>query len=138
MSADYNMISFNSNFITYLTQIMLLNNKERLVNFELLSDFTANNPVFEKQLISALLSDLELFKIAVYQQPDEEKFLNFRKACHNIYPSLNMLQINQLIEAIEEYKTAYSDKHDSVPFFAEKIHRILDRVLLEANHWLAS
>jgi hypothetical protein len=117
---------------------MQLNNKECLVNFELLSDFTANNPVFEKQLIAALLNDLELFKCAVFDQPDEEKYLNFRKACHNIYPSLNMLQINELIEAIEEYKTAYSDKQDSVPFFAEKIHRILDRVLLEASRWLAS
>jgi hypothetical protein len=117
---------------------MLINNQEHLVNFELLSDFTANNPVFEKQLIAALLNDLELFKMAVYQQPDEEKFLNFRKACHNIYPSLNMLQINELIVAIEEYKTAYADKQDSIPFFAEKIHRILDRVLLEAVHWLGS
>lgn len=111
---------------------------EQLVNFEGLSDFTANNLTFERQLIDAFVIDLELFKSSVFQEPDEAQFLEFRKAYHSIYPSLKMLRINQLIEAVETFKTAYSTQQESVSILAERIHQLIDIVGLEADQWRKS
>jgi hypothetical protein len=117
---------------------MITQNQKHLVNFEALADFTGNNPEFEKKLIEALQVDLNAFKAYVFQQPDEEQYLQFRKACHNIQPSLQMLQINDLIELIETYKSAYANKKESVSLIASKILELLDAVLLKAEQWSTS
>jgi hypothetical protein len=108
------------------------------MNFTTLSNFTGNNPVFEKQLVTAFRNDLELFRITVASNPDEAGFLLFRKHCHSIYPSLKMLEITELMEAIEAYKTAYNENDAQIAFMAERIHQLLKVVLSEADQWLSS
>ncbi len=128
---------FELYFITYLPHTMLTNKQKHLVNFATLSNFTGNNPVFEKQLVTAFRNDLELFRMKVVSQPDEASLLLFRKNCHSIYPSLKMFEITELMEAIEAYKTAYNENEGEIAFMAERIHQLLDTVLSEVDEWLS-
>ena len=109
---------------------MIPHHQEHLVNFKALTNFSGNNPDFEKQLLEALVLDLTGFKSLVFEKPDQHQYDQFRKGFHNIFPSLKMLEIQDLIFVIQEYKKAYDENEETVAVYASKILELLDHVLL--------
>lgn len=109
-----------------------------MMNFQALSPFAGDNQEFSKQLVTALLAELELFHHTVKEKMDEDDFIKFRRANHSISPSLQMLEMRELIDAIEAYKSAYTHSPASIAEKAIRIKELVALSVLEANRWINS
>lgn len=110
-------------------------NEKKLINFNALSSFAGDNTEFSKQLISAFLSELLIFETHIKESFSEEEFLSFRKAYHSISPSLQMLEIDELITAIDTLKLSYTQDPSAFTGNALNIRRLLKLVKEEALQW---
>jgi len=111
--------------------------EKKLINFNALSAFAGDNIDFSRQLIAAFLSDLLIFEEYIKDSLTEEEFLSFRKAYHSIGPSLQMLEISELIRAVEDFKTAFTQDTASLSVIAGNIRDLLQLVKEEARQWQA-
>jgi hypothetical protein len=111
---------------------------KKLVNFNALSAFAGDNIEFSRQLVSAFMSDLLIFEEYIKDTLTEEEFLSFRKAYHSIGPSIQMLEISELIRAVEDFKTAYSQDPATLSETAHHISRLLQLIKEEARQWQAA
>ena len=111
---------------------------KKLINFNALSAFAGDNIEFSRQLISAFLSDLMILEDHIKSSLTEDEFLSFRKAYHSISPSLQMLEISELIKAVEDFKISYTQDPAALSKTAEQILRLLQRVKEEARQWQAA
>jgi len=111
---------------------------KKLINFNALAAFAGDNIEFSRQLVSAFLSDLLIFEEYIKAPLTEEEFLSFRKAYHSISPSLQMLEISELIKAVDDFKISYTQDPATLSKTAEHILRLLQRVKEEARQWQAA
>lgn len=112
--------------------------EKKLINFNALSSFTGGNNEFSVQLITAFMAELAVFETHINESLTEDEFLAFRKAYHSISPSLQMLEISELIAAIEHFKIAYNQEPANLPSIAENIRQLLIRIKEEVEHWQKS
>jgi hypothetical protein len=110
---------------------------ENLIRFESLSLFSGNNPEFERQLIDAFLKELTLFRNQIKTEFDEPHFVEFRRAYHSISPSFQMLQMHELINAVEDFKLAYSTEPGALPEKAQQLFSLIDQVQNISARWLS-
>lgn len=106
------------------------------MNFELVKQFSGNNPEFEKQLVTAFLSEIENFRLLIDPLSSAETFLEFRKAHHSINPSLQMLGLNILNQHIEAYKVAFNDRTAEKEALAAQLDTMINEVINETKQWL--
>lgn len=111
---------------------------KKLINFNALAAFAGDNIEFSRQLVSAFLSDLLVFEEYIKAPLTEEEFLSFRKAYHSISPSLQMLEINELIKAVDDFKISYTQDPSSISGQAENIRHLLQLVQEQAMKWQTS
>lgn len=74
---------------------------------ERLSVFTGADPGTVGLLLHAFAEELTRFQSVITAGPDEAGFKAFRESAHTIWPSLEILQLKNLMAAINRYKTAY-------------------------------
>jgi HPt (histidine-containing phosphotransfer) domain-containing protein len=110
--------------------------QKHLINFEALNPFTGNNADFAKQLVTALLSEMQSFTTKIKETPTEEDIEVFRKANHSISPSLQMLEMHTLTIAIAEYKNACINDKSEVAVCAKKVNTLLQLAIEEAKKWV--
>ncbi len=110
---------------------------KKLINFNALTAFAGDNIEFSRQLVAAFLSDLLIFEEHIKAPLTEEEFLSFRKRYHSISPSLQMLEISELIKAIEGFKISYTQDPATLSKTAENLLRLLQLVKEEARQWQA-
>jgi HPt (histidine-containing phosphotransfer) domain-containing protein len=111
---------------------------KKLINFNALSAFASDNMEFSRQLIAAFLSDLLIFEEHIKDALTEEEFLSFRKAYHSISPSLQMLEISDLIKAVEDFKISFTENPASLSAIADNIRHLLQLVKEETRQWQAA
>jgi HPt (histidine-containing phosphotransfer) domain-containing protein len=121
-----------------LSSMPIIREQTNMMNFQALSPYTGDNPEFSKQLVLALLSELDLFLQTVKERMNEDDFLNFRRANHSISPSLQMLEMRELIDAIDAYKSAYINSPASIAEKAVRIKELVQLSVLEAKSWINS
>ena len=108
------------------------------INFEALNPFTGNNENFAKQLIAALLSEMQHFLTTIKEAPSPADIEIFRNANHRITPSLKMLEMHMLIEAISAYKNACMNDSEDIAACARNVSTLLLQVIDEAKQWTES
>lgn len=108
---------------------------KKLINFNTLAAFTGGSREFSHQLVDALLSELLIFEDHIKAPLTENEFLSFRKAYHSISPSLQMLEISELINAVENFKISYTKDPASIATHAKNIHHLVQLVKEEITKW---
>jgi hypothetical protein len=108
------------------------------INFSGLLEFTGGNIEFAKNLVTAFLSEMEIFMSKIVDDPSDEAFVSFRKTHHSISPSLQMLGMNEISKAIEAYKTAYLNKSETFYEVAQTLSRLVQESVDEAKQWITA
>ena len=77
---------------------------EQLIDVNLLQPFTGNNIQLQQQLIVAFQNELSAFYTSMNNDALNNSLESVRVLYHRISPSLKMLELKQLIQAMESYK----------------------------------
>jgi HPt (histidine-containing phosphotransfer) domain-containing protein len=109
---------------------------ESHINFDMLHIFTGGNTEFSKTLLLAFVAEMEIFIAKILHDPTEEAFISFRKSHHSISPSLQMLGLDNISLAVDDYKAAYANKKENLSEKADKLLALSKASVDEANEWI--
>lgn len=107
---------------------------ERLIDLNLLRPFVGNHKDMQQQLLAAFEKELSAFHQTMCDAAINEKLETIRITYHRISPSLKILQQQQLIDLIEEYKQLLSTKTENKSAIngqQRKINAITEALLRE-------
>ncbi len=77
---------------------------DRLIDLNLLRPFVGDNKAMQQQLLLAFEKELDSFNESMADAAVNRNQEKVRMLFHRIFPSLKMLQQQQLINLVEEYK----------------------------------